>query len=49
MEEFCRIYWYPLYAAARRKGLSTEDACDAVQTLFYKLLANDHGTAEFYH
>ena len=22
LEEFCRIYWYPLYVAARRKGQS---------------------------
>ncbi len=41
MEEFCRIYWYPLYAGARRKDLPPEDACDAVQTLFAGLIAND--------
>jgi len=41
MEEFCRVYWYPLYAAARRMGQTTEDACDAVQTLFMRLLAKD--------
>lgn len=41
MDEFCRIYWYPLYAAARRMGQTAEDACDAVQTLFARLLAND--------
>lgn len=41
MDEFCRIYWYPLYAVARRKGLSSEDACDVVQTFFLKLLAGD--------
>lgn len=41
MEEFCRIYWYPLYAAARRRGQSPEDAGDAVQALFAGLLAKD--------
>ena len=41
MEEFCRIYWYPLFAAARRHGLMPEDACDAVQELFEGLLARD--------
>ena len=41
MEEFCRIYWFPLYAAARRMGQSPEDACDAVQTLFCGLLTKD--------
>ena len=41
MGEFCRIYWYPLYAAARRMGLTTEDACDCVQTLFGRLLARN--------
>ncbi|RYD34083.1 MAG: sigma-70 family RNA polymerase sigma factor, partial [Verrucomicrobiaceae bacterium] len=37
-EEFCRIYWYPLYAAARREGLPPEDACDAVQILFAEVV-----------
>ena len=41
LDEFCRIYWYPLYAAARRFGQSPEDACDAVQTLFAGLIAGD--------
>ncbi len=41
MEEFCRIYWYPLYAAARRLDLSSEDACDAVQMLFAGLIQKD--------
>ena len=29
--EWLTIYWYPLYAWARRRGLSTEDAADGVQ------------------
>jgi len=41
LDEFCRIYWYPLYAAARRKGQSPEDACDAVQVLFTHLITKD--------
>jgi len=41
LEEFCRIYWYPLYAAARREGLSPEDACDVVQVLFTRLVSKD--------
>ena len=41
MEEFCRIYWFPLFAAARRKGQSPEDACDVVQVLFERLIAKD--------
>jgi DNA-directed RNA polymerase specialized sigma24 family protein len=34
----CKAYWYPLYAAARRKGLGEEDAQDIVQALFLRLL-----------
>jgi RNA polymerase sigma-70 factor (ECF subfamily) len=39
MEIFCRTYWYPLYAFARRRGLSAEDASDAVQGFFAHMLA----------
>lgn len=48
-EEFCRIYWYPLYAAARREGLQPEDACDAVQFLFGEVVRKnllDNATPE---
>jgi RNA polymerase sigma factor (sigma-70 family) len=38
LEEFCRIYWYPLYAAARRGGLSPHDASDVVQGVFARLI-----------
>jgi RNA polymerase sigma-70 factor (ECF subfamily) len=38
LAEICRAYWYPLYAFARRKGLHPQDASDAVQGLFAKLL-----------
>ena len=41
LEEFCRLYWYPLYAFARRSGRSAADAEDLIQGLFAKLLAGD--------
>ena len=36
--ELCERYWEPLYACARRTGLSPEDAEDTVQGLFADLL-----------
>jgi len=41
LDEFCDIYWYPLYLFARRKGYSAEDAKDVTQALFQKLLDGD--------
>lgn len=41
MDEICRQYWYPIYAYARRFGLSVEDAEDLSQTLFQNIIAND--------
>ena len=41
LEELCQGYWYPLYAYVRRRGLSREDAEDAVQSFFARLLAKD--------
>lgn len=38
LEELCRSYWRPLYAFARRRGCSPEDAEDAVQGFFTELL-----------
>lgn len=38
LEELCGAYWYPLYGFARRRGLPPEDAEDAVQAFFLKLL-----------
>lgn len=38
LERLCRAYWPPLYAYARRDGLSPEDAEDAVQEFILILL-----------
>jgi RNA polymerase sigma factor (sigma-70 family) len=37
----CRAYWYPLYAFARRRGLTPHDAEDATQGFFMHLLGKD--------
>jgi len=39
LEKLCRIYWYPLYSYARRRGYSPEDAQDLTQGFFARLLA----------
>jgi RNA polymerase sigma-70 factor (ECF subfamily) len=36
--ELCRLYWVPLYAFARRKNLSPEDAEDATQSFLLSVL-----------
>ena len=36
----CRIYWFPLYAYARRRGHSVDDAQDLTQEFFAHLLDN---------
>ncbi|HVY70919.1 MAG TPA: RNA polymerase subunit sigma-24 [Verrucomicrobiae bacterium] len=38
LAELCQLYWYPLYAYARRRGLSPEDAEDATQRFFTTIL-----------
>jgi RNA polymerase sigma-70 factor (ECF subfamily) len=38
LEQLCRTYWYPLYAYARRRGESREDAMDLIQGFFASLL-----------
>ena len=38
LAKLCRAYWYPLYAFARRSGLSQADAADATQSFFAQLL-----------
>lgn len=41
MNEICRQYWYPIYAFARRFGLSVEDAEDITQSLFQSIISRD--------
>ena len=38
LADLCQAYWYPLYAFARRKGQSTEDAQDVTQGFFAKIV-----------
>ncbi len=40
LEKLCRIYWYPLYAFARRSGLDHEQARDRTQGFFAYILGN---------
>lgn len=41
MEEICRIYWYPIYAFARRSGFSPHDAEDLAQVFFQQMIARE--------
>jgi hypothetical protein len=36
--ELCRLYWYPIYVFARRRGHSPDDAQDLTQGFFLLLL-----------
>jgi RNA polymerase sigma factor (sigma-70 family) len=38
LSELCRLYWYPLYAFARRRGKGPSDAQDLTQGFFLHLL-----------
>jgi len=38
LEALCRAYWPPLYAYARREGLTSHDAEDAIQEFIFNLL-----------
>ena len=38
--ELCKLYWYPLYFLARRRGRSPHDAQDLTQGFFLHLLKN---------
>lgn len=42
MEKLCALYWAPLYAFARRSGCSREDAEDATQGFFAKMIEGDY-------
>jgi len=41
MAALCQAYWYPLYAFARRQGVSAADAEDVTQAFFATLLEKD--------
>lgn len=41
LAQLCRDYWYPLYAFARRKGRSQEDAEDLTQGFFVHVLEHE--------
>ena len=41
LELLYRTYWYPLYAFARRRGSSPEDATDLTQEFFSRLLEKE--------
>ncbi len=38
LEELCQAYWYPLYAFARHRGYSADDAQDVTQSFFARIL-----------
>ena len=38
LEKLCRAYWFPLYAYARRRGHSVENAQDLTQEFFARVL-----------
>src|SRR5262249_45616650 len=40
LESLCETYWYPLYAYARRRGDSPDEARDHTQEFFARLLEN---------
>jgi RNA polymerase sigma-70 factor (ECF subfamily) len=41
LAELCAAYWYPLYAFARRCGLVVEDAKDAAQSFFARIVRDN--------
>ena len=41
LANLCRASWYPLYAHARRRGCSPNDAQDVTQSFFVHLLENE--------
>jgi RNA polymerase sigma-70 factor (ECF subfamily) len=38
LDELCRVYWYPLYAYARRQGSTPPEAEDLTQAFFARVL-----------
>lgn len=41
LSDLCRVYWYPLYSFARRRGQGQADAQDMVQGFFAKMLVRN--------
>lgn len=41
LAELCEMYWYPLYGFVRRRGLGPDEAQDAVQEFFTRLLERE--------
>lgn len=41
LERLCQIYWYPLYAYARRRGNNSPDAQDITQGFFAELITKN--------
>jgi RNA polymerase sigma factor (sigma-70 family) len=41
LSTLCEVYWYPLYAFARRTGMQPEQAQDLTQDFFTRLLEKD--------
>ena len=41
LEELCRLYWFPLYAFARQRGWSAEDAEDETQGFLTRIAAGE--------
>src|SRR6516164_2741978 len=42
LASLCRLYWYPLYAYARRRLPTAEDAQDLTQDFFARLLEKEY-------
>jgi RNA polymerase sigma factor (sigma-70 family) len=42
LAELCRAYWYPLYAYARRRSASADDAREQTQEFFARLLEKEY-------
>src|SRR5688500_13901092 len=38
LSTLCRLYWYPVYAYARRHGLKPDEAADLTQGFFARLI-----------
>ena len=42
LEQLCKTYWFPLYAYARRRGHTKEEAEDLTQGFFARFLAKNY-------